>query len=251
LPGQVCIAGSNLYFPPYFQTSLVVQFNTGTNFSESSNWISFDLGPITGQKGWLDCTFDPISNYVYFAPTDSSGNYQYQHGVVVRYNTMGAFQSNLSWNVFDASHITSAFQTTGFSGISFDGFRYIYFTPYYSWIALRYDTAAAFNANSSYQAFNFYGVQGQQPQYPGAYGAPLLLNSFLYYSTDQGYAARYDLNGTGFTNSASWATAVVNPIWGYGISGQTLGRSTTDGRFIYFASRSCSAVLRYDTTNGA
>jgi hypothetical protein len=97
--------------------------------------------------------------YLYLVPFLSSGRLA-MRTVVVRYDTLAAFEATASWSSFDLGTVDPRAQY--FQGGAFDG-RYVYFVPYgdpagsppaASGVAARYDTQAAFTDTSAWSTFD-------------------------------------------------------------------------------------------------
>ena len=101
---------------------------------------------------------------------------------VLRYDTNSPFNSNSSWNAYDASN-TNGLNTIGYTGTAFDE-RFLYFSPFqdgtnFHGRVLRYDTNSSFNFNSSWNAYDASNTNGLTAA--GYFGA-IFDGRFVYFS---------------------------------------------------------------------
>ncbi len=142
----VIFDGRHVYYVPYGECPVAVRFDTAGDFADDAAWEAIALARIPGMiLGFDGACFD--GRFVYYIPYYDEGTVA--HGVVLRYDTRGAFTDPASWAVHDATCTEGQF-TGGFNGGACDG-RYLYFAP---WLrdasfsgkigggghALRYDT---------------------------------------------------------------------------------------------------------------
>jgi len=127
---KLCVGGvfdgRFVYFVPYGETRHVIRLDTNAEFSDAGSWSNFEYTATIGMTttGFDGGVFD--GRYVYFIPYFDNG--KHFHGVMLRYDTTGAFADPESWSAHDAGRVDGLF-TTGFNGAAFDG-RYIYCAPW-------------------------------------------------------------------------------------------------------------------------
>lgn len=179
--------GRYVYYVPYGENNVVVRFDTTAPFTSRAAWSGFTYPPVSKRNGYDGGAFD--GRYVYFVPfwDPKAPQGRQFHGVVLRYDTQGDFNSPGSWAARDAG-LTSGLKTIGFNAGAFDG-RYLYFAPWREQAGpggimdivphgrvLRYDTVGA--GGSFSLRYSDYG-------HNGGLGAALPGPSFLV-NTDRG-----------------------------------------------------------------
>ncbi len=152
-----------LYFLPNPNdgTDDAVRYDTSGPLTAGSSWEKFSISSVhdIDSRGVI---FD--GRYVYYSPcVDSTNAYS---GVVVRYDTQGAFGDASSWIGYDLSAVDATAQ--GFSGGVFDG-RYAYFIPASNDTLVRYDTLAPFASASSWTVVSTSKLPGTGQNFGGAY----------------------------------------------------------------------------------
>ena len=224
-------------------------------FTEASSWATHDAGANgvgTDPDGYVGAVFD--GRYVYFAPHHNGSG---PHAEVLRYDTVGAFDSVSSWATFDAQANGVATED-GYRGGVFDG-QYVYFAPYIfedpHGEVLRYDTTQTFSVAASWAAYDpgADGVGTDPTGYNGAGFDGRYIYFVPYYNGSQmhGEVLRYDTQGQ-FDLPASWATYDVKTNDPPGAKGG-YSEAVFDGRYVYFAPHEDwldtyqGEVLRYDT----
>jgi hypothetical protein len=134
-------------------------------------------------SGFAGGAFD--GRYVYFAPGRIDG----AHAIVARYDTTaGSFDAGgaSAFAFFSLSLVSGG--AHGFDGCAFDG-RYIYFIPNANGIIVRYDTTAAFDATTSWEAWDLPShVDGGDTSYGGA----VFDGRYLYLVPEKGVTLRFD-----------------------------------------------------------
>lgn len=218
--------------------------------SNLTAFAAYDAGQASGldAKGFLGAVFD--GRYVYFSPqanTTLRPNKTRRHGIVLRYDTQGKFKDSAAWQAYDAGN-TDGLNTKGYYGAAFDG-RYVYFVPRYSGDdyhsrVLRYDTHGAFDASSSWAAYDA-GI-------PQSFQSAAFDGRYVYFAAGPGHAQkriemlRYDTRG-GFKDQTSWVS-VNTPDMAPGMKIKDYDGAVFDGRYVYFVPLHHGVPLRYDTT---
>ena len=142
--------GRYVYFSPWGDLSsgtfltrpLATRYDTHADFATKTSWATFDMSTLSNTPGFAGAVFD--GRYVYFPAADVRGR-------LTRFDTQGAFDAAASWAVFEMSSAVQG-ATNFFNGGVFDG-RYLYLVPD-SAVAVRYDTRAALDAKTAYQAYD-------------------------------------------------------------------------------------------------
>ncbi len=221
---------------------------TFNDITVASNWSKFDTAAISPKAaGFFGAAFD--GRYVYFVPNSADGSTP--SGLVLRYDTLAAFDTMASWSTFDVTTVDASAKET-FAGAAFDG-RYLYLVPYTGTgnVALgtvvRLDTTAPFNAKASWSTFDVTSVGAAAKGFNGA----IFDGRYLYLvpksdggQNAHGNVARFDTLGS-FQSTSSWSTfdlATVNPA-AKGFFGGTF-----DGRYVYMTNVQSGPLLaRLDT----
>ena len=225
----------------------------------------FDAGDTDGldARGYLGAAFD--GRYAYFAPqanTTLRANGTRRHGIALRYDTHGAFDSRRSWRAFDAGN-TDGLNTKGYYGGIFDG-RYVYFTPRYDGVdyhsrVLRYDTRSPFGSPDSWSAYDaglpisyqsacfdgrfIYFCPGHTPDREQLKADGARYNTATSHG-GSGKVIRYDTRSE-FKEPGSWVT--------YDAAGTDdlptayFDGAVFDGRYVHFVPLYHKAPMRYDT----
>ena len=232
----VTFDGTYLYFAPWSggSSSEVLRYDTTADFNTAGSWDTFDLDSgVTTADGFDGIEFD--GRYVYLVPLRDGGN---EHGVMVRYDTLGTFNNSSSWEVYD---VESQFGSSvvGFSGAIFDG-QYMYYTPLYNdsgvhGTVLRYDTSRGFTDSAAWESYNVeaqFGNDGRgflDQTFDGRY---LYLTPYDDGSQFSGNVVRYDTQGS-FNDSNSWSE--FNPgANGVGDDPRGYWGAIYDGRNVHF-----------------
>jgi hypothetical protein len=120
--------GRYVYYVPYGENSVVARFDTTGRFTDRASWSGFRYPPVSKRNGYDGGAFD--GRFVYFFPfwDPLAPQGRQFHGVLLRLDTRGNFESPASWTAYDAG-LTSGLRTIGFNGGAFDG-RFIYFAPW-------------------------------------------------------------------------------------------------------------------------
>ncbi len=228
--------GRYLYYAPHYNGAYhgnVARYDTQGDFATASSWSTFDASTIDARsKGFLGVEFD--GRYLYLIPYYDGTAYE---GVVTRYDTTADFATAASWSTFNVAGVNG--NAVGFWGTAFDG-RYLYMAQYYDGVAAvpnyggfiaRYDTQADFATDASWEIFDATTINGGARGFIGAgfdgrfiYFAPYYDNTAY-----DGLVARFDSQGSGFGDAASWDTfdvATLNPgakgYKGVGFDGQNV-----------------------------
>jgi hypothetical protein len=191
---------------------------------DAAAWEAFDLGTLDPGLAYgadyFSAGFD--GRYLYFAPYDRNylkdAGSGLPNGIVVRFDTQGAFGDKASWTTFDLETNVSP-NAHAFLGAAFDG-RYIQFEPgYLIATAARYDTKGAFNDPASWtttqRTFASFGIafDDRFVYMPGA--------------MDQSQIARLDPQAT---YDAGWSVFDVRTV----IDAGGFYGALYDGRYTYF-----------------
>ncbi|MBT6148545.1 MAG: hypothetical protein HOH74_24130 [Gemmatimonadetes bacterium] len=237
--------GRYVYYVPRFDGetlhSRVLRLDTRADFGNDSSWAAFDAGrPISCQGAAFD------GRYIYFAP----GMHQEEgaSGWVLRFDTLGAFESELSWVWHDVSH-TDGLDCRCFDGAIYDG-RHVYFVPLEGGPVARFNPTKEFDQPGAWEAFDttllpgFGACVGAVFDGHRIHFVPYAHDTVVCYDTSKRFAdpdsweafapgVVDDLDCRGYDGAAfdgRWVTFI--PFWD--------GVSTVDG----FHAR----ILRYDTT---
>ena len=151
--------GRYLYYTPYGSV-WALRYDTTLAFTDVLSWKWFDLRMIRPDAlYYTTAAFD--GRYVYLVPRGANS----PHGLVLRYDTMSAFDKAPSWSVFDTTQISPV--AKGFGGSAFDG-RYLYFTPTQNGLVVRYDTQGTFVSVSAWSSFDVATKASIAKSYVGA-----------------------------------------------------------------------------------
>jgi hypothetical protein len=214
-------------------TEIFLRYDSTLPFSQMTSWSSYtaDSNTLTGFQGG---TFD--GRYVYFAPyqnsnTDDAG-FNDESGLVVRYDTHGAFTSDASWTSFDMTTLSGGANASGYYGALFDG-SYVYFVPNDGSVVARYDISAPLDTPSSWQLFDLSTLsQNISSWLTGVFDGKYVFLVPQYASAE---AFRFDTAGS-FTDAASWELRSPIPNGGQIGSANAIsfGVGGYDGAFVYF-----------------
>jgi hypothetical protein len=238
--------GRYLYFVPSYNGTLngiVMRYDTRAPFGDAASWASFDTTSINASaRGFNGGAFD--GRYVYFIPHESTNGY---NGLLVRYDTQGAFGSAAAWSTFNTTALGAG--AVGFTGARFDG-RFLYLIPYVTNVMVRYDTQSSFAAVSSWTAFDLSAVSPSAPAFVGgAFDGRFLYLVPLFTATPSGLVLRYDTQAA-FAVSSSWSTFDTTTVTA---NAKGFCGAAFDGRFVYLvpflsaAGMASGLVTRYDT----
>ncbi|MBI2192480.1 MAG: LamG domain-containing protein [Planctomycetes bacterium] len=212
---------------------------------------AFDASHTDGldSTGYFGAVFD--GQYVYFVPEKHAD--QRNHGIVLRYDTHGAFHDPRSYSAYDAGCVAGV-RTVGYYGAAFDG-TFVYFVPrqlegreLHSRI-LRLDTRLEFKNPEAWDAFDAGPKRSWQGaafdgRYvylcPGYQGEP-------HPSGRSSLVMRYDTLAD-FKSRTSYETFYVDGIGG--LDAGCFDGGAFDGRFIYFVPLERPVVVRFDTRGG-
>lgn len=121
----VIFDGRFIYYVPYGECPVAVRFDTTQDFADDAAWQAYELARIPGLVlGYDGACFD--GRYVYYIPYYDEG--AVAHGVMLRFDTLGAFDDPTCWTTCDATWTDGMF-TGGFNGGAFDG-RFLYAIPW-------------------------------------------------------------------------------------------------------------------------
>lgn len=223
-------------------------------FSPNQGSVAFGLLPrFDTTKPFATTSFEKIdlaqqnASFVGFDGAIYDGKHVYlipyvKHDIVA-YDPTLPFAAATSYASFDVVANVDPNAGAGGTG-AFDG-KYVYITPYFGGLALRYDTAATFDAGASYEKYQLYA--------PNTYGysAANFDGKYIYYTPYagptlpqySGLIQRYDTSKA-FGQAASWLPydlTLVDPN-AIGFDGAVF-----DGRYLYLVPHQKTLVLRYDT----
>lgn len=218
--------GRYVYFIPrqinldYYHTRLL-RYDTHGDFKDDNSWSAFDIGEAQSAQS---CAFD--GRHLYLCP----GFYgdpkieDQESGTVIRYDTKSTFTDRASYQSFDLKADFGE-RAACFDGAVFDG-RYVYFVPLQNEVMVRYDTHSAFDAATSWQAFD--GRQISASMYVGAVfdGQHVY---FVPYSS--GRVLRFDTSEP-FDDAKSWQVYDASQTDELRTDGFDGGHF--DGRYVYF-----------------
>jgi hypothetical protein len=231
--GSQTDTGGDVIGPNDTGTDAVTEAGIPTTYNDvtdQSKWESFDVIAWSGVSSFSSAAWD--GKYVYFIPSTS--------GVLVRYDTTGAFGSSSSWSKFDMSTASSNL-SAGFSGSAVDQQGILYLMPYQG-VAGRYDTTASFTATTSYNAF---AVSSTFDSGITLFAGVAFDGHYIYPATEYNgfYATRYDTTAS-FASANSWSQEVVQA------SNFTKGGigAVFDGTYVYYGAGGDAFFWRYDTT---
>jgi hypothetical protein len=125
--------------------------STVDGITDRSLWSHFDATTVDPlNKGYDGAVFD--GRYVYFVPLFNEG----YSGLVLRYDTQGAFDTAASWTNFDIAALEE--KATGYRGATLDG-RYAYFVPNHDGsadaVAARFDTLGEFTDEAAWSVLRW------------------------------------------------------------------------------------------------
>ncbi len=206
------------------------------DFGDAGAWESRDLAPLVardaaGLASFSGGAFD--GRYVYLVPGAL--------GVLVRYDTKGAFGTTASWEAFDTTSLDA--RARAFVGAAFDG-RYLYLVPNGNdasapnGLVVRYDPALPFSAKSSYAVFDATAVAPTAAQGEGFVGAifdgryvTLVPNGVANVAASGSVVARYDTSQP-FLDAGAWGAIDLYATneFANGFAGGAF-----DSRALYFA----------------
>ncbi len=231
--------GKYVYFAPGASTTpngLVVRYDT-TQPLVASAWDTFDLTHWAPNLRGYEGAVHDANAHVYFIPHDDG----LFHGRIARYTSTLAFGDTGSWDSVDLA-TTVGPSSVGFGAGAFDG-RFVYFTPFGSGTAVRYDTSTELSVGASYTAFHL----SDSYRWRGA----AFDGRYVYFipHADTGAAtfgaiARVDTLAT-FDQGVAWQTfdlATRVDTRAYGFFG-----AVYDGRYLYLVPSSDTIALRFDT----
>ena len=221
--------GRYVYFIPRHNGkeyhSRFLRYDTHMDFKDSASWDAYDVGVDSSHQG---AAFD--GRYLYFPAAhhmegdDLEGGTHTHDGRAIRFDTRSDFKDPASWRVFDTDTI-SDLESVCFDGANYDG-RYVYFTPIYTKIVVRYDTRGDFNNKDSWEAFDA-GPLGMDVlvgmTFDGRYMYPV-----HYYKNN---VIRYDTHAD-FTDRRSWFNYQHGEVNGLGTDGFAGG--FFDGKYVYY-----------------
>ncbi len=214
---------------------------SGAVFADAASWSVFsaaDAGVGDDPTGFYGTVFD--GRYVYFVPRR---NTTMRHGEVLRYDTLDAFEDPEAWEAFSAAEAGLGVDPVGYIGGTFDG-RYVYFAPDARGEqasddhgeVLRYDTAAPFDAATSWSVFN---LETEIDAGLVGFAGATFDGRYVYLAPRSSAAAvRYDTLAD-FASADAWETYEVGANNDY-------RTAVHDGSFVYFVSYDHGVVARYD-----
>lgn len=208
----------------------------------------YDMSNVDGtgnNKGFSGAIFD--GRYIYYTPFFNGTS---DSGKVLRYDTRASLSNSLSYDVFDLATVNAS--ALGYFGGTFDG-RYVYFVPNRkpstnagTSILARYDTQSTFTSSSSWTLYDLTTINAAYTGFGSASydGSRYIYFGAAYKTAPTGNFLKYDTQGSGFTNSASYS--VVTPF-----ATVPFMRTGFDGRYLYAGAQNgySPLIYRYDTHN--
>jgi hypothetical protein len=205
----------------------VIRYDTHAPFKDRTSYATADLKHCLG--GTVGC-YDGASfdgRFVYFAPL--------YNGVVIRYDTHGAFDDSMRWQKFDMTPLGAG----SVVGTVFDG-RYLYYCAYACDKIVRFDTAGDFIDPVSWRCCPCDQTKGLKTAgFDGGFfdGRFVYFVPFVFGSKVEGYTfhsnfLRYDTQGE-FNDPGSWDAHDASRASGLDSVGYNAG--AFDGRYFYCA----------------
>ena len=126
-------------------TAVAARYDTTLPFSDTTSWSTFSLAAVhPSAAGFFGGTYD--GRFLYFMPNHLVGVSQ-ESSITVRYDTTHAFANATSWTALDLLNVEPSLGRGFVTGV-FDG-RYVYYSPFYGGVVLRFDPRGDFaNADS-------------------------------------------------------------------------------------------------------
>lgn len=232
-------------------------------FVDLKNWLAYQPN---SAEGFLGSVFDG-ERYLYYVPNKNDNG---PHGVVWRYDTLAALNSQPSWGSFDPSSNGLSAAARGFAGGAFDG-RYVYFAPSAnaagpSGAVMRYDTTKNMGAVASWELYD--PSEGGLGVAAKGFNGAVFDGRYVYFVPDTNASGahndvlRYDVTKP-FTSVASWqifdpkssasakkgyAGAIFDGRYVYFIpKGPTPALANASGKLSVTTSAAQGEMLRYDT----
>ena len=255
--GGAIFAAGHVQFVPYSNATteygFTVAYDTAGAFDDAASWTPMSLATANaGAAGYVGSAFD--GQYVYYAPfhrgtvpTLSAGVY---HGLVARYDSTATFGDATAWTFYNAA--TGDPASLGFYGAVFAN-GYVYFVPYRkadgtaNGTATRYNTAGAFDAATSWTAFDISTLNVAAKGFIGGVFDGRYVYFVPYHNgATHGLVARYDTQSS-FTTATSWSVFDTEQV-----DALAKGFSTGafDGRYVYLVPNNAGTsgtVVRFDT----
>ncbi|HWL87449.1 MAG TPA: hypothetical protein VNO21_16710 [Polyangiaceae bacterium] len=239
------VVGKYLYLAPSISSG-AVRYDTSQPFENAESWNLYDLTKIgAGDVEYFGVATD--GKYVYYVPNvnKSAG---LPSGVIARFDTAQTDFGH-GWQTYDLVNVPG--KPAGFLGAVFDG-RYLYFVPNYdrAGIATRFDTAAAFDAPSSWQTFYLGKIDGVDAAV--GYAGGQFDGRYVYfvpqYEIDvNGTIVRYDTMAP-FGSATSYRAFDITRI--HPKAAGFVG-SVFDGRYVYLVPSYGGVVARFDARTPA
>ena len=170
------------------------------DITDLGNWETFDISSyVLDDAGDLPAfvagAFD--GRYVYFAP-QRVGYTDALMGLVLRYDTTKTFSDAGSWQSFDTASMLDS-HASGFGGIGFDG-KYVYLTPAYNSVAVRFDTAGDFMDKAAWSHIDLATLPGAA-NISGT--TAIAAGKYVFFGPSLDYMVRYDTT-LPFDQAGSW-----------------------------------------------
>lgn len=244
--------GRYVYCSPWWKggeeqiSGKILRYDTHKPYADSTSWLVYDAESEDGHediRGLEGAVFD--GRYVYYVPLHHEGTY---FSKVLRYDTQKDFQSDSSWDVYDAAHRDEDGMMNGFVGAVFDG-SHIYFIPN-PFVpharVLRYSVGADFVNDEAWQVFDLTELTTHDYEGKGFFGG-IFDGKYLYFVpfTNDGMILRFNTE-LDFLDKASWSTVSIAEVLPVGVNLNFAG-AAFDGRYLYMSPIHKGTIVRFDT----
>jgi hypothetical protein len=260
--------GRWVYYSPG-GNGFALRYDSTNPFLSTASWEKFDitanLGPTV--REFSGTVFD--GRYVYYIQHSNPAG-----GLVVRYDSSGAFADPGSWSLFDVATLTPTLDggARGYAGGVTDG-RYVYLVPEYNGVArsglvARYDTIVPSGGTpidsgveggppvfGTLEQWSTFDTSTRDPSALGFWGGVFdgryvylvpYVNGGSTNAGQSGVTMRYDTeDDAGFGYGGSWTYFDTEAFVSTSAVGFVGG--AFDGRYLYLTPHFHSTVARYDT----
>jgi len=241
--------GRYVYLVPSDGAALSFRYDTQGALDARSSWSTFAIRSFDANvRSFAGAVFD--GRYVYYVPLGTATGPQ---GVIARYDVDAPFDSATSWVTLDLATLDP--KAVGYRTGAFDG-RYLYLVPGWtaptpSWASstiARYDTRATFGATASWKFFDTTNVDPKAAGFNAAtFDGRHLLLAPAFNSAYHGVTLRFDTGGS-LTSTGSWSKFDTTSL---GSGARNMRGASFDGRYVYFAPSSGTAVRFEARTSSA
>lgn len=232
--GAALPTANRVVFAP-FASGLIASYDDQKPFDAGFSL----LAAAGGGAGYVGVVAD--GRALYFVPHWNPTTMTYA-GKALRYQLEAGTDAS-PWSTFDFTTNINP-NATGYYGGVFDG-RYVYYTPFQSQFAVRYDTMVAFTDPMAWKSFDLKTLQPSAI----AYTTAAFDGRFVYLvprggsNGPHGLVVRFDTT-LAFDKTASWSvfdTTQIDPV------AKGFGGSAFDGRYLYLSPTQNGLFLRFDT----